>query len=73
MNKTSGWKFNRARELRKAQGRTCTWLAQKCGVTPQYVTLLLAGKRTPSMAVLINLAAALETTVDELLGNTVAA
>jgi transcriptional regulator with XRE-family HTH domain len=43
-------------------------LAQKCGVTQQFIQMLENGKKNPSVSTLKKLAAALGVTVDELIG-----
>ena len=43
-------------------------LAQKCGVTQQFIQMLEKGKKNPSVSTLKKLAAALGVTVDELIG-----
>jgi transcriptional regulator with XRE-family HTH domain len=57
------------RKHREAKGMTQEQVAQKAGVTKQYITMLEAGKReSPSLPVLRRLAKALGVPVRELLG-----
>ena len=56
------------RKHREAKGMTQEQVAQKAGVTKQYITMLEAGKRkSPSLPVLQRLAKALGVPVTELL------
>lgn len=43
-------------------------LAQKCGVTQQFIQMLEKGEKNPSVRTLKKLAAALGVTIDELIG-----
>lgn len=54
--------------LRKQKNLTAVELAAALGVKPQYISQIENGKRTPSLKILQKLAAALDTTTSELLG-----
>ncbi|KAF1079095.1 MAG: hypothetical protein GQF41_4594 [Candidatus Rifleibacterium amylolyticum] len=60
----------RLTRLRKAKGLTQTELAEKTGVTQRVIAYYEADDAQPPGAILIDLADALEITVDELLGRT---
>lgn len=60
------WKALKAKELLDVQGRTRRWLAEQCGIELQSLNHLLNGQRNPSRPVLLLMAQALETTVEEL-------
>ena len=53
--------------LRNNQKLSQADLAQKCGVTQQYIQMVESGKRTPALKTALKLAAALGVTVDELI------
>lgn len=59
---------NRIKELRKENGMTQTQLAQKIGVATNTVSQYEKGLSKTSIDVIVNLAVALETTTDYLLG-----
>lgn len=54
--------------FRKLNNLTKVELAAKTGVKPQYISQIENGKRSPSLKILQKLAAALNTTTSELLG-----
>ena len=60
------WNPARAKKLIELRGRTRRWVARQCGVEPKTFNHYLAGKRNPSMPVLMLMAQVLETTVQDL-------
>lgn len=58
------------KEKREAMGMTQKALAERVGVTPAQMCMIETGKRLPSLTVALRIASALETTVEELTGNT---
>jgi putative transcriptional regulator len=57
---------NRVREIRSERGLTQNELAQAVGLTRQSIISIEKGRFTPSIHTALNLAAALETSVDDL-------
>lgn len=53
---------------RKAKKLTTVELASMAGVKPQFISQIENGKRSPSLKILLKIAAALDTTTSELLG-----
>lgn len=49
---------------RKACGITQRELGEACGVTPQYITVLEAGHKIPSLCVLVSIADRLKLSID---------
>lgn len=60
------WKYKRAKELLENVGLTRKKLAELCGIEPQSLHNILSGNNNPSRSVLILMAQALKTTVEEL-------
>ncbi|MBO0952929.1 XRE family transcriptional regulator [Fibrella forsythiae] len=58
------------KELRKSNGLNQTQLAKKLGITPQSVSEWESGRTRPDISKLLELAHALDTTVDELVPST---
>jgi len=58
----------RVRHLRKAKGLTLDGLGEAVGTAPSQLSLIENGKREPKLSLLKQLAAALGTSLDELLG-----
>ncbi|MFO7976271.1 MAG: helix-turn-helix transcriptional regulator [Candidatus Hydrogenedentota bacterium] len=57
---------NNVRDWRKTRGLTQTALAERVGITRQSIIAIEKGRLNPSIAVVLNLAAALEAGVEEL-------
>lgn len=60
------FKYERATELLKAQGRTRQWLADECEVTINTIYQLLSGHRAPGKQVLKLISIALGVPKEEL-------
>lgn len=60
------WNYEKAQSLLDQEGRTREWLAKKCGVEIGSLHQILGGHRNPGRPVLILMAQALKTTVEEL-------
>lgn len=63
--------IERVRSLMKEKNMSQKELAEKAGITEASMSKYLSGERTPRVDVIVNLANALETTTDYLLGNDV--
>ena len=59
----------RMKEIRKAQNLSQTYIGNLCGVTKSTISQYENGKREPDITTLKKIAAALNCTVDYLLGN----
>lgn len=59
-------KTEKAKQLLEQEGRTRKWLAEQCGIELQSLNNILAGSHNPGRPVLLLMAQALETTVEEL-------
>lgn len=56
----------RTRELIEINGRTRRWLAEKCGISLNYLNLILVGERSPRRPIVKLLAQALDVSEDDL-------
>ena len=63
--------IERVRSLMKEKNMSQKELAEKAGITEASMSKYLSGERTPRVDVIVNLANALETTTDYLLGKDV--
>lgn len=57
----------RIRVLRMAQNMSQAQLAEKCEMTPQYISLLETGKKNASLRAIIKISSCLDMSVDEFL------
>lgn len=64
------WNPKKAKQLIAQRGRTRVWLADQCGIGRGSLNNILRGSANPGLAVLKLMAQALETTEEELLGET---
>jgi transcriptional regulator with XRE-family HTH domain len=60
------WKMNKAKQLLAKRGLTRKELAEYIGIEPQSLNNILCGNHNPSRPVLILMAQALHTTLEEL-------
>jgi transcriptional regulator with XRE-family HTH domain len=62
-------KITKIRTIRKRKGWTQTRLAERSGVSANYIALLERGKKTPSLKLLSRIAEALEVKVSSIFEN----
>lgn len=58
--------LERIADLRRNLGLSQRQIAEKCGVTQQFIQQIESGKKNPSVKVLTKLAEALDSSIDEL-------
>ena len=58
--------LERIADLRRNLGLSQRQIADKCGVTQQFIQQIESGKKNPSVKVLTKLAEALDSSIDEL-------